>query len=135
MASVWITPRATKDGGRRFRVEFRLGGRESKIRYGGSFKSRNLAKVRRDFIAGELVSQRVPDLRQLDAEPPTAPTFAEAASRWQASRVDIAEATRTQHRIQLDKLLPLIGGKRIDAGLRRCRRCSARPARRPRDDP
>ena len=38
MASVWITTRATKDGSRRFRVLFRLGGRESTPRYAGSFK-------------------------------------------------------------------------------------------------
>lgn len=114
MASVWITPRSTKDGGKRFRVEYRLGGRESAIRYGGSFKRMEFAKIRRDFIAGELVGQRVPDLGQLDAVQPSAPTFADAAKRWQASRVDIAESTRLQHRIQLDKLLPLIGTTRID---------------------
>jgi integrase len=114
MASVWIRTRPTKDGGKRYRVEYRLGGRESKVRYGGSFKKRELAKIRRDYIAGEFVNQRVPDLRQLDADPPTAPTFSQAAKRWQASRVDIAASTRLQHRIQLDKLLPLIGTRPID---------------------
>jgi integrase len=114
MPSVWITTRATKDGGKRFRVEYRLGGRESRIRYGGSFKRRELAKIRRDYIAGELVGKRVPDLRQLDGEHPSAPTFAQAAKRWQASRIDIADSTRDQHRIQLEKLLPLIG-RPIDA--------------------
>jgi integrase len=43
-----------------------------------------------------------------------APTFAQAAKDWQAARVDVAESTREQHRIQLDKLLPLIGIRRID---------------------
>jgi hypothetical protein len=74
-----------------------------------------LAKIRRDYIVGEFANQRVPDLRQLDGEQATAPTFAQAATRWQASRVDIADSTRAQHRIQLDKLLPLIGNRPIDA--------------------
>ena len=37
MPSVWLRPRPTANGGRRYRVEFRLGGRESRPRYGGSF--------------------------------------------------------------------------------------------------
>jgi integrase len=56
----------------------------------------------------------VPELRKLGGELATAPTFAQAATRWQASRVDIADSTRDQHRIQLDKLLPLIGNRPID---------------------
>jgi integrase len=112
MASVWIRTRPTSDGSKRFRVEYRLGGRESKIRYGGSFKTMGLAKIRRDYIAGELVGQRVPDLGR--REPVAQPVFATAAKAWQAARLDIAESTRTQHRIQLEKLLPLIGTKPID---------------------
>ncbi len=42
------------------------------------------------------------------------PTFTEAGRRFQAARVDVSEATRTQHRIHLDKLIPLIGTRRID---------------------
>jgi integrase len=114
MPSVWIERRATKDGGVRYRVRYRLGGRESLPRYGGSFKRMEFAKIRRDFIVGELVGQRVPDVRLLDGEQPTAPTFAESAKRWHESRIDVAESTRLQHRIQLDKLLPLIGTRRID---------------------
>jgi hypothetical protein len=45
--SVWIRTRPTRES-KRFRVEYRLGGRESKIRYGGSFKTKQLAKIRRD---------------------------------------------------------------------------------------
>jgi hypothetical protein len=40
MPSVWIRTRPTADGGRRFRVEYQPGGREAKVRYGGSFKTR-----------------------------------------------------------------------------------------------
>ena len=43
MASAWITPRTTADGGKRYRVEFRLGGRGTRIRYAGSFKTKREA--------------------------------------------------------------------------------------------
>jgi integrase len=112
MASVWLTTRTTKDGERRYRVEFRCGGREAPTTYGGSFKTKREALERRAWIAGELAAKRVPHLRWHEA---TAPTFAQAAKDWQAARVDVAEATRDQHRIQLDKLLPLIGSHRIDS--------------------
>jgi integrase len=56
----------------------------------------------------------VPDLALLDATAPTAPTFAEVATRWQASRVDVRENTRLQHRSALGRILPLIGTRRID---------------------
>jgi integrase len=114
VASVWIRPRPTKDGGRRFRVEYRLGGRESRIHYGGSFRTMREAKSRRDWIGGELAALRVPDLKLL-GEPALAPPFAEAARRWQESRVDIAEATRLQHRTAIRKALPALGRRRVDA--------------------
>jgi integrase len=113
MASVWIRTRHTKDGSVRHRVEFRAGGREARIRYGGVFKTKREALARKLWISGELAALRMPDLKLL-AGTPTQPTFAEAAKRWQAARVDVAQATRDQHRIQLDKLLPLIGKRRID---------------------
>jgi integrase len=55
----------------------------------------------------------VPDLSLLAEATPT-PTIAEAAKRWQESRVDVSEATRTQHRSSLHALLPLVGSRRID---------------------
>jgi integrase len=71
------------------------------------------AAIRKQWIAGELAALRVPDLRLL-SEPELAPTFAEAATRWQASRVDVAEATRVQHVTALNRALPLIGERRLD---------------------
>jgi integrase len=112
MASAWIKTRPTADGGKRYRVEYRLGGRSTQPRYAGSFKTMREAKQRRDYVAGELAGMRVPELGW--RPPPAAPTFAHAARQWQAARVDVADSTRDQHRIQLDKLLPLIGARRID---------------------
>lgn len=113
MASVWIRTRPTKDGGRRYRVEYRLGGRESRGHYGGSFTTMREANIRRDWIAGELAALRIPDLTRI-REPVLAPTLAEAAQRWQESRVDIAQATRLQHRTALRKALPVLGRCRLN---------------------
>src|SRR4051812_22211084 len=69
--------------------------------------------ARRAWVLGELAAMRVPNLAQLVER--KSPTFAEAASRWQAARVDVAASTAVQHRIQLDKLIPLVGKRRLDA--------------------
>jgi integrase len=102
------------DGGKRYRVEYRLGGRESKIRYGGSFRTMQLAKIRRDWIRGELVNQRAPDLNMLLADAPKAPTFAEASEAWRKTRVDVTESTRVLHRVALNRALPTLGAIRVD---------------------
>jgi hypothetical protein len=47
MASSWIVTRTTRDGGRRYRVEFRQGGREAPTRYGGSFRAPHRRDQRR----------------------------------------------------------------------------------------
>ena len=65
--SSWIVARATKPGGRnkgrpRFRVLYRLGGRESSARYAGSFASKSQAVARKRWVDGELAALRVPDL-------------------------------------------------------------------------
>jgi integrase len=102
MASTWITTRTAVDGSRRFRVEFRCGGREAPTQYGGSFKTKREADVRKRWIAGELAAKRVPDLRF--AEQAKAPTLAAAGTRWLASRIDIAESTKTRHGLELARI-------------------------------
>src|SRR5215210_9245231 len=108
MASTWITTRVTKRGDRRYRVEYRVGGRESASRYGGSFKTRREADERKRWIAGELAAKRVPNLGSLEAAE-RAPTLAEAAERWYASRVDVAANTKLQHRSAMRNLLAVLG--------------------------
>lgn len=66
MAGSWIVTRATKDGGKRYLVRYRLGGRESVQRYAGSFRTRAEALERRRWLDGELAAMRVPDLSTLD---------------------------------------------------------------------
>jgi integrase len=113
MPSVWIEKRRTKAGNIRRRVLYRLGGHESKNHYAGTFATQREALIRRDWVRGELAAMRVPDLTLL-REPEPAPTFAAAATRWQVSRVDVAEATTTQHTTALNRALPIIGTRRLD---------------------
>jgi integrase len=115
MASTWIVTRTAKDGGKRYRVEYRLGGREAPTRYGGSFRTKREALERKAWIGGELAAKRVPDLRFSVAE---TVTLRQLAARWQASRVDVAEGTAQTYRLALGRLLPRLGDKaveRIDA--------------------
>jgi hypothetical protein len=56
---------------------------------------------------------RVPDIRAL-GEAKRSPTLTEAAERWRSSRVDVTESTRVLHRIALDRVLPILGTRRVD---------------------
>jgi hypothetical protein len=113
MPSVWIERRDTPTGRARYLVKYRLGGRESAHRYAGSFATRREALERRRWVAGELAALRVPRLRQL-GEAPGTPTVAEAAERWRASRVDVTDGTAVGHRVQLSRVLPTLGSRRVD---------------------
>jgi len=110
--SVWITTRQTTNGEKRYRVEYQLDWRKN-ARYGGSFKTKREAQIRKSFIVGELAALRVPDLSIL-REPDRAPTLAETIERWKSSRVDVSDGTRVFHRVALDRLLPLLGDRRVD---------------------
>jgi integrase len=112
MSSTWITRRATTDGSTRYRVEYRVGGRESKTRYGGSFQTMREAKTRRDYVAGELAALRLPDLRL--SAPATVETLKLVAERWKASRVDVAEGTMQTYRVALGRLLPRLGDTAVE---------------------
>jgi integrase len=114
MPSAWIERRETPGGQTRYLVKYRLGGRESAHRYGGSFVTKREAQLRRRWIAGELASMRVPSVRRLEKSAVSAPKLAEAAERWRASRVDVTDGTAVGHRVQLKRVLPLLGSRPID---------------------
>jgi integrase len=114
MPSVWVERRTTDAGQTRYLVKYRLGGRESARRYAGSFETKRAALTRRAWVAGELAAMRVPNLSAIDNPPPGAPTIAEVAERWRASRVDVADGTAVGHRVQLARVLPLLGSRRVD---------------------
>jgi integrase len=116
--SSWIVARATKTDGRnkgrrRYRVLYRLGGRESAARYAGSFPTKAEAVARKRWVDGELAALRVPDLAVL-VEPAAAPSLRVVAARWQDSRVDVRESTAIQHRTALGRVLPALGDRPID---------------------
>lgn len=114
MPSSWITKRRTATRGRlRYRVEFRIGGADSKHLYGGTFNTKAEALTRKKWIDGELAAMRVPAVKSLAAtEPEREPTFREVASRWQDSRKDVREATTVQHRTSLAHVNRLLGDRR-----------------------
>jgi integrase len=114
MPSVWIERRTIAGEGHRYLVKYRLGGRESAKRYAGSFATRRDALTRQRWVVGELAAVRVPCVSQLADAIDATPTLAEAAERWRASRVDVTEGTAVGHRVQLGRVLPLLGTKRID---------------------
>jgi integrase len=113
MASAWIITRSTKDGGKRYRVLYRLGGRYTPTGYAGSFKTKREAQLRKAWVIGELISKRVPDLR-FELESPDAPTLSVAAKRWLSTRIDVAESTRTRHGLEIGRIDRLLGGRRVD---------------------
>jgi integrase len=80
--------------------------------YAGVFRTMREARARRDWVPGELAALRVPDLTRL-AAPKTAPTLKRLAERWQASRVDVRDSTRIQHRTALGRVLPILGDKAV----------------------
>src|SRR5512133_4250898 len=113
MSSTWITTRTTRGGAKRFRVEFRTGGREARTRYGGSFKTKREADERKRWIAGELAARRVPNLGSLETAS-RSQTIAAAGQRWLASRIDVAPATKTRHGLELARIDHLPGRRLVD---------------------
>jgi integrase len=113
MASVWISKRPTSAGATRYRVMYRVGGRESTPRHAGTFKTKREADARRPWVCGQLAALRAPNVSMLEDVQPTSPTFAEFAARWQASRVDVRERTAIQHRTSLGRILPLLGAQPV----------------------
>jgi integrase len=112
MPSVWIERRKAQ-GGTRYLVKYQLGGRGTRKRYAGSFKTRREASIRQQWIAGELAARRVPDLAGF-AEPMPAPTVGSVAQRWLASRIDVAESTKTRNGLELNRIKRLLGNRAVD---------------------
>src|SRR2546423_5335307 len=114
MPSAWVRTRPTRDGQPRYRVEYRLGGRATPVRYAGSFKRKTEADERKRWIMGELAARRVPDLGLLEPTAPTSPTFEAAARTWLQARIDVSEGTRIQNRTSVNRAFPLIGDRLVD---------------------
>lgn len=110
MASAWIRRRGLASGKTSYHVMYRLGGRETRQQHGGAFATAREARIRRDWIAGELASRRVPDLSLLDAAPAPEPLLSDWAKRWRTSRVDVAPGTMQTYEVALGSILPHFDG-------------------------
>jgi integrase len=110
MPSAFVT-RVERAGQVRFRVRYRLGGRESPMKGAGFFRTQREAKIRRDWLGGELAAGRVPDLRLVEPVAVAVPTLASIAERWRTSRVDVAGGTAATHSVNLRRILPELGDR------------------------
>jgi integrase len=91
------------------RVEYRLGGRESSIRYAGTFAKKSDAEKRKAWVIGELAAMRVPDIRLVQPKP--VETLQTVAERWRSSRISVADSTRGTHAVNLGRILPVLGSR------------------------
>ena len=108
--SAYIRPYTTPKGERRWRVEYRQGGRATKKVHAGSFRTERDAKLRRNAILSELASGHDPRLTILAvSEDQEVVTVQLAAKRWQASRHDITPQTARRHDAQLSHALERFG--------------------------
>jgi integrase len=114
MPSCWIRRRETK-GGLKYHVRYRLGGRAFPELHAGAFDTLRDAKARKRWIDGEISAGRAPDLEAIARPAEPGLTVAGAAEEWQASRIDVSEATRVVHRVALRRLLPQLGDQHLDA--------------------
>lgn len=110
MASAFVT-RVERGGKKRWRVRYRLGGRETPMLGAGVFRTEREAKVRRDWLGGELAAGRVPDLALVEPLAVALPSLALVAEQWRASRVDVAGGTAATHRVNLGRILPRLGDR------------------------
>src|SRR3954447_430491 len=108
MASCSITARPRKDGGKRYVVRYRLGGRAYPVQHGGAFPTLREARIRRNLIAGELARSRDPAdlLRSLVDKRPVR-TFGQVAEAYRVSRVDLADETTKNLASHLKAILPV----------------------------
>lgn len=108
MASAFIEREGSGES-LRYRVRYRLGGRDTPKLSAGSFAKKKHAQTRRDWVAGELAAMRVPDLEALAARQGPTLTLREVAERWRRSRVDVSDGTAATYAVNLGRVLPTLG--------------------------
>jgi integrase len=104
----------TRAGRPRYAVEYRVAGRESPIRYAGTFGTRREADVRKMWVAGELAAVRLPDPSFGVTEASKSPTLREVAEAWRSSRVDVAGGTADTYTVNLTRILARLGDREVD---------------------
>lgn len=112
MASAFIERRTTRSGQARFLVRYRLGGRESPRLWAGSFETMREARARLQWVSGELAAMRVPDLRLVKK---SVTPLRDVAEAWRASRIDVADGTAATHKVNLARIVRVLGSRPIDS--------------------
>lgn len=100
----WRAPREGERGGeRRYLVRWRFAGRDSRLRHGGSFRTRREAELRRRYLLEEIAAGRIPDVNPgLVVE--RSPTVGEVLRDYIAARVDVGEGARRNLRSDRNRL-------------------------------
>jgi integrase len=115
VASSHIIRTTTSGGATRYRVRFRLGGREAPQQHGGSFKTQREAIVRQRWIDDQLAAGEVPDLARLEVAHAPTRTIMDAAEAWRRSRVDVSPGTAQTYLVAINRLRTRIGARAIDS--------------------
>ena len=116
MSHVYITPRQTAGGRKRYVVRYRWGGRAYRLVHLGSKPTLREARTLRDWGAGELAAGRDPraEMARLASEaasPARVVTLDVWWDRFIAARVDVSDGTRVNYRKSKDAFSPLLGGR------------------------
>ena len=114
MPSAWIRTRRTKTGKPRYRVEYRLGGRESGRATRARSRRSGAATLRSGGSRASSPPSGVPDLAARHRAASRRRRSPRRRSAGRRRRVDVAEATTVQHRTALNRALPMLGTRRVD---------------------
>src|SRR5215207_1031474 len=110
-----IVKKKTKRGERRYVVRYRLGGRGHPLIYGGTFLREKEARVRKDWIVGEVAAGRNPQGSLQALLTPVAPikveTLLDLGPRYLTSRVDLDAKTEKSHRSALERIYAWAGDR------------------------
>jgi integrase len=109
----WIRTRETVSGAKRYQVLYRQGGRAWPVEAGGTFRTLKEARIRRDYVGGEIAGGRNPrdSLRRI--EPPRR-SLDDWFKLWLKTRIDVDERTRENYRVHWKRISPRFGRRRPD---------------------
>lgn len=114
----WRAARDGVSGERRYLVRWRFAGRDSRLRHGGSFRTRREADLRRRYILDEIAAGRIPDLNPgLAVE--RSPTLGEALAEEVATRVDVTGGTLNAMRSDVTRISSELRAMRVGELTRR----------------
>ena len=111
MSPAWIRTRRTRDGGKRYQVVYRRGGRAWPLESGGTFGTLREARVRREFVGGEIAAGRNPR-EALRAVTSPKRVLDDWFALWLETRIDVDDRTRENYRVHWKRIKPQFGRRR-----------------------